>query len=535
MRSSLCRDEEYGKNCLANTSSPLDCGFECLTDGDVALSESSAPINISKHCIKQSVELPGYRDLDNPQSGTAWLPTLLRRYVLPGDQVIRWHNADSPILVCSVVHRHRQLLYAQIGSAAALDKNARESESNVLTQIVGTSGPRQISIPSSSVGDYFYRSSGPQESLYAILNCANAVATPTLRYAWRLKSVADSVLTCSGLTRLSERAFNILANPELRAAYDRHLLNHDNALPFPYGACGEIVVTGKLSADESTFVADVILAYRPQLKLKQIAVLLRQCEFLKDQILFRDSRRGLNICLDTGLMNGLTWDPTWNRWKRWLRSRLNVSATFVRSSRPCLRKSEEILRDWWTALPSRISVTVPASVHEDVARAQAIHELLGQHAEVLQKLREQIARQPVEASVVQAWLDRLGASPQLKPEYTTWQPDYEDYFFGQLRKRASTWFLFRDEYLFILPSAIVSDVPSAGHAAYVFAAPRDQEGFLRLYCTVTRNDVRRNRLNVAAELGFIGRVVRGTKRKRWLADVLKLAGEHANYLDAVED
>jgi len=42
-------------------------------------------------------------------------------------------------------------------------------------------------------------------------------------------------------------------------------------------------------------------------------------------------------------------------------------------------------------------------------------------------------------------------------------------------------------------------------------------------------------LNIAAELGFIGRVVRGKKRKRWLAEVLKHAGEKANYLDAVED
>ena len=41
--------------------------------------------------------------------------------------------------------------------------------------------------------------------------------------------------------------------------------------------------------------------------------------------------------------------------------------------------------------------------------------------------------------------------------------------------------------------------------------------------------------NVASELGFVGRVVRGRKRKRWLAEVLKLAGEQVNFLDAVED
>lgn len=105
-----------------------------------------------------------------------------------------------------------------------------------------------------------------------------------------------------------------------------------------------------------------------------------------------------------------------------------------------------------------------------MARAQAIHELLGRHAKILLRLREQIARQPVEASVVQGWFGQLGASAKLRPEYTTWQPDYEEYFFAQLRKRALTWFLFRDEYLF-LPHVIVSEVPSAGHATPPLGPP----------------------------------------------------------------
>jgi hypothetical protein len=33
----------------------------------------------------------------------------------------------------------------------------------------------------------------------------------------------------------------------------------------------------------------------------------------------------------------------------------------------------------------------------------------------------------------------------------------------------------------------------------------------------------------------VGRVVRGRKRKRWLTEVLKLAGEQVNLLDAVDD
>jgi hypothetical protein len=45
--------------------------------------------------------------------------------------------------------------------------------------------------------------------------------------------------------------------------------------------------------------------------------------------------------------------------------------------------------------------------------------------------------------------------------------------------------------------------------------------FLRQYRGVARTDIRMNKGGVATELGFVGRVLRGIKKKRWLADVLK--------------
>ena len=46
--------------------------------------------------------------------------------------------------------------------------------------------------------------------------------------------------------------------------------------------------------------------------------------------------------------------------------------------------------------------------------------------------------------------------------------------------------------------------------------------------------IRRNRNDLAAVLGFIGRVVRGKRKKRWLTDVLKQAGEKADYIEAFD-
>jgi hypothetical protein len=58
--------------------------------------------------------------------------------------------------------------------------------------------------------------------------------------------------------------------------------------------------------------------------------------------------------------------------------------------------------------------------------------------------------------------------------------------------------------------------------------------FLNRYSSVTREDIRRNREGSAGQLGFVGRVVRGRKKNRWLADVLKYAGEKAEYVEALD-
>lgn len=81
---------------------------------------------------------------------------------------------------------------------------------------------------------------------------------------------------------------------------------------------------------------------------------------------------------------------------------------------------------------------------------------------------------------------------------------------------------------------LVAEIPALGHATYVFRKPEDVRAFMRRYSQVTREDVRRNRDNVATDLGFVGRVVRGRKKKRWLNDVLKLAGEKADYVEVFE-
>jgi hypothetical protein len=112
--------------------------------------------------------------------------------------------------------------------------------------------------------------------------------------------------------------------------------------------------------------------------------------------------------------------------------------------------------------------------------------------------------------------------------------DYEPYYFEQLRRRSRTWFLFRNEYLFLWPNVLIAEVPEQGHATYLFDKPECMDTFLTRYFVVTRDDIRQNRDGSASQLGFVGRVVRGRKKNRWLADVLKYAGQKADYMEALE-
>ena len=88
-----------------------------------------------------------------------------------------------------------------------------------------------------------------------------------------------------------------------------------------------------------------------------------------------------------------------------------------------------------SAPPSRLKVSLPDGIAADVERAKAIHALLGEHAEFVERIRAEVDKQAVEHVQIQEWFDRLGASPHLGPHHVTWRPDYEPYYFEQLRKR----------------------------------------------------------------------------------------------------
>lgn len=463
------------------------------------------------------------------------LPQILARYVRPQDE-LRFVGLVSEILIEPSAGRgQQQILHATIGYVGQ-PKLAKTGELLVRAELPAClEKPKALYIAGAAIRRYFYLlDADPPRSLYALLRASDTTSLNQLRLAWRMRTLELRV-QAAGSRELSavERAFNVLAHPDLRACYDA-LRRDDDAPPlFPYGGFGSILVEGRLADDEDAFFADRILAYKPEMTTRRVSLLLRRCEFFADRVICRDPRRKLEVWLDASLVPGLEWDITWNHWRHWFRSRIEVEATFVHAGKYRFAHGEWTLHKWHAALPSRLRVRLPEGLLNDIQQARTIHALLGEHADLIQHIREQCEKAPVEAKQVQAWFDEIQTSDHLKPQHVNWRPDYEPYYFDQLRKRSRSWFLFRDEYLFVWANVLIAEIPALGHATYVFSSPANIAAFLERYAALDRDQIRRNAANQATALGFVGRVVRGKRKARWLKDVLKLAGEKADYVESL--
>ena len=68
-----------------------------------------------------------------------------------------------------------------------------------------------------------------------------------------------------------------------------------------------------------------------------------------------------------------------------------------------------------------------------------------------------------------------------------------------------------------------------GHATYIFAKAGDVREFVNKYATTCRDDIRKNRGNVAQLLGFIARVMHGGSPRRWERTLRARIGESVDY------
>jgi hypothetical protein len=241
----------------------------------------------------------------------------------------------------------------------------------------------------------------------------------------------------------------------------------------------------------------------------------------------------VEILLDPVILP-LAWDPTWNQWKHLLGAKVGIEATFVASGKYRLRSNQWELVSWLSALPSRLQVSLPADLCDQVQAANRTYHRFGQYFTALEPIRRRLVHEPLERRELDRLCSELGIPGDFDVAQISWKPDYDPFFYDQLRKRARKMYLFREEYIMELEHAIVVEVPELGHATYVFARLNDIDVFVWLYAKTTKEDIRNNCDGIAERLGFLGRVTHGANGRSWLRELRSRIGEAVDYALALE-
>ena len=462
---------------------------------------------------------------------TLVFPTLLAGYVAAGDEVrfpITSPSAPirAEIYIKKPSHsgRSRELYHAPIGYVTQPNKDTRK-------RLFVSAEVRQSSLAMSSVflpcevlREYFYRVSRDRESaaeptLYENLRMPATASPAELRVAFKLRDLELQRNNAPKTERIAlERAFNILAQPGLRACYDALLADPEAPALFPYGGFGVLLVAGERSRDGHTFFAHRILAFLPECRHRRFRAPMRQCDFHDDRALYRDNRRKLELWMDPAVLH-ITWDASWNQWKHLLGAKMEVDATFVQSGKYEHRHGNWELRLWETALPSRLEVKLPDGIQQQLEAAKKTYHRFGQYSAALDQIRERIESQAIEKAELEKRCSSLRIPSDFDVSLINWRPDYDRFFYDQLSHRARRIYLFRTEYIFELEKVVAVETPQLGHATYLFSKPIRIEGFLAIYIQVTKDDIRHNRGSAGEKLGFLGRVIHGPNPRTWLIEL----------------
>ena len=476
------------------------------------------------------------------QGAPVLVPSVLAPHLSAGDEIelplgsglveihVRKASAPRPL---------RELYYVSVGYVTQ-PKEDKRTELFVVAETQGSHlGIRTVHLPCHTLRDYFYVAHrrldwGSDPTLYEVLGTTSNAGPAELRLSFKIRQIEIQKQAANkSVVATLERAYNILAQPELRACYDALLKDSEVPVLFPYGGFGSLLVSGDRSRDGQTFFVTRILAFRPETRQRRFRAPLRRFEFYADRSVYRDARRKLELVVDQATMP-LVWDESWNRWKHLLAAKVEIDATFVQTGKYRIKRGEWALVQCDSALPSRLNVKLPSNVQGEVARARETYHRFGQYSEAFDRIRARIEHEPVEKRELDRLLAQLGVPPDFDVAQLSWRPDYDPFFYRQLAKRARRLYLYRDEYIFETMVGAVVETPQLGHATYLFAKPASMENFLAHYVQTNKEDIRANRNNVAERLGFLCRIVHGVDARRWVKELRAKLGEPTKALEAIE-
>src|SRR6266478_4176682 len=211
----------------------------------------------------------------------------------------------------------RDLYQVSIRYVSQPRKDKREEYFVIAEVQNGQLGISSIRIGSESLRDYFYVADRQgkwerQRTLYQVLQASLSASPAELLLAFKLRDLelrASRALKSE--CRALERAFNILAQAELRAYYDALLKDSLAPAVFPYGGFGSILVAGERSRMGDAFFTKDIITFLPEQRYRHFRAPLHRCDFYNDHAIYRDLSRKLEVCLDPCVVP-FVWDATWN-------------------------------------------------------------------------------------------------------------------------------------------------------------------------------------------------------------------------------
>jgi hypothetical protein len=175
--------------------------------------------------------------------------------------------------------------YACACTVKAASKPAQPIEKSTAGASLLARGIGHLYLPKQAIRDYFYfgnrkRTGCEEQTLYDLLCTVPTAGPGDLRLALKVRLLElQTDAAPKDQVQAVERAFNLLAHPDLRSCYQALLLDPEAPALFPYGGFGSLLVSGELSLDRETFFGRRILSFLPDRRERRFRAPLRKVEF----------------------------------------------------------------------------------------------------------------------------------------------------------------------------------------------------------------------------------------------------------------
>lgn len=395
-------------------------------------------------------------------------------------------------------------------------------------------GISKVLVTAAQIRDYFFAPDryvqwAEQASWFAVLGVRKNSTPAEIRLAYRVRML--ELKTNDGETNRSlqaqlARGLQILLDPDLRRDYLLLLEDPDASVAFPPWTIGVLSATGQKKHE--LFLVNELLSFFPRTEERTARLALRRFRFEGPEAIYRDVRKRLLIHFDSSLLP-MQWTDEWNTWAHLALGSVTVKAIFWQQTR--FRRTETGFqpRIWSQPFQSTLAVQNPSSVAPRFDAARSFWEHFHPHADIVALLRARLEQEAIEARQAAAWCQVHGVRPPVEARWINWERDYEEAFYRELATRARAVYLFRNEYLFVFDQTVVSEIPQAGHASYIFQPNTSLNSFLRSYAQTTRHAIRTQPKNARKRLGYAGRIPHVKDLSAWIA---RIEGTVANPVTA---